>query len=100
MRPTDVGSSRMSRILGSRTAGAGGGGSVEVELELEGAAVLEVVEGAVEGSALRARRLRVERVGARVELRALLRVRQHLRATYELRVTALHPPRPSARVPE
>lgn len=72
-----------------------------MELELEGAAVLEVVEGAVEGSALRARRLRVERVGARVELRALLRVRQHLRATHEL-LRCTHrdrvPECPSARV--
>lgn len=52
---------------------------VEVELELEGRAVLEVVEGVVEGSSA-ARGLRVQRVGACVERGALLRVRQDLRA--------------------
>lgn len=56
---------------------------VEVELELEGAAVLEVVEGAVEGPALPpALRLVVQRVHALVELRALLGVRQHLTIIY------------------
>lgn len=52
--------------------------SVEVELELEGAAVLEVVEGAGVLEAVLALRLGVQRVRARVELRALLGVRQHL----------------------
>jgi hypothetical protein len=50
---------------------------VEVELELEGGAtLLEVVEGVVEGPAAAAAALRlgVQRVHARVELRALLRV--------------------------
>lgn len=58
-----------------------------MELELEGAAVLEVVEGAVEGPRLAALRLGVQRVAARVELRALLRVRQHLPHTRHT-----HPP--------
>lgn len=49
-----------------------------MELELEGRAVLEVLEGrAVEGP-VAARRVRVQRVGAGVELRALVRVREHL----------------------
>lgn len=62
-------------------------GSVEVELELEGRAVLEVVEGVVEGPAPAARRLRVQRVAARVELGALLRVRQHLQTYRRVIVT-------------
>lgn len=59
-----------------------------MELKLEGAAVLEVVEGAVEGPGLAALRLGVQRVAARVELRALLRVRQHLPHTRPLSACA------------
>lgn len=84
-----------------RLGGRGGEAAplVEVELELEGRAVLEVVEGRVEGAPLVAPALRlgVQRVHALVELRALLGVRQHLHTRESQRAAAAARPAPGPR---